>query len=358
MDITKQLGPNSYQAANGEIFQIHSGGKITNGAGQVISGTELSNFNQAIKSIGTNVGNVNPTTQPAGGTDTSGELPKNSPGNVNYAPPSTSGSQANTESGIINGQLNLDPTEIGLSNLGQNANYSNAGGTQTTQVDPRTGQAYTSDSLSGANQNILQGYQGNAQNANSAAGSLLGGITNQAAGGSGALSPYEQSVYNQQTSLLQPQYQQAQAQQAQTLAEQGIPTGSQAYNNAMTNFSNNWNTQFNNAAANAQAAGSQQQQSLLGQLSTQGQNGMYTPTFGGTTGTAAIAPNVSDIQNQLQNQNINQQQANVQQGQLKVAQGQEGINQQVANDTAATNAAILSVSMANPNFNAGSIASS
>lgn len=361
------VSPGVFKADNGEIFHANgSSNVVTDGSGKAISGTELANF-QTAQGIARQAAGLPPLApagqlpakdQPAGGTDTSGEVPANSPGNVNYAPPATSGPAANTESGIINGQLNLDPTEIGLSNLGQNANYSNAGGTQSTTIDPRTGQANTSDTLSSANQGILNTNQSNAQGAGNQAGSLLNGINNQSAGGSGALSPYEQAVYNQQTSLLQPQFQQQSAQMAQTLAEQGIPTGSQAYNNAMTNFSNNWNTQFSNAAANAQTAGSQQQASLLGQLNTMGQGGMYTPTFGGTTGTAAIAPNVSDVQNQLQNQSVNQGQLGVQQGQLGVAQKQVGINQQVANDTAATNAAILSVSMASPTFSSGSIASS
>lgn len=353
------VSPGVFKAANGEVFHVN-GNAVTNGNGKKISGTELQNFQSAsaiakqggIGGTGTS-GGVQGPTPPVGGIGYSGGE-KPDPATGNYA-----GKQNyNNESGVINAAGAIAPEFAGESNLTSNANYINAGGQSSTTVDPRTGQATTTQALSQPNQAILSGYQGNAQGANSQAGSLLNGISNQSAGGSGALSPYEQAVYNQQTSLLQPQFQQQQAQMAQTLAEQGIPTGSQAYNNAMTNFSNNWNTQFSNAAANAQTAGSQQQASLLGQLNTMGQGGMYTPQFGGTAGSAINQPDVAGIQNQFANQGINTGQLGVQQGQLGVAQRQVGINQQVANDTAATNAAILSVSMASPNFNAGGIQSS
>jgi hypothetical protein len=63
------------------------------------------------------------------------------------------------------------------------------------------------------------------------------------------------AVYNEQASFLGPQWQQAQQNLTDSLSRQGIPVGSQAYQNAMTNFNNSQTQAYQAAQDSATAQG-------------------------------------------------------------------------------------------------------
>ena len=79
------------------------------------------------------------------------------------------------------------------------------------------------------------------------------------------------AAYNEQASFLDPQWQEQQKQLQNQLSQQGIPVGSDAYNNAMTQFNNSKTQAYQAASNNAITQGSQ----IAGQdfgLALQGQN--------------------------------------------------------------------------------------
>jgi len=63
------------------------------------------------------------------------------------------------------------------------------------------------------------------------------------------------AVYSQEQSYLDPQWTQQQRQLTDSLAKQGIPVGSEAYNNAMTQFSNSKNQAYQSAQDTAISQG-------------------------------------------------------------------------------------------------------
>lgn len=79
------------------------------------------------------------------------------------------------------------------------------------------------------------------------------------------------AVYNEQAGFLNPQWDQQQQQLQDQLSRQGIPVGSEAYGNAMKQFSNNKTQAFQAAQDSATAQGAQSAQSLFG-LAQAGQN--------------------------------------------------------------------------------------
>jgi len=153
-------------------------------------------------------------------------------------------------------------------------------------TDPQTGQfvpQYTeTTSLSPLGNQLLGGQQGlansylpmiqgegtNIQPLNINGGANAG-IVNQ---GPQAYDPtVSNAVYNEQASFLDPQWQQNQRDLTDQLSRQGITVGSDAYNNAMTNFNNSRTQAYNAASNNAISQGSQ----IAGQnfgLALQGQN--------------------------------------------------------------------------------------
>jgi len=75
----------------------------------------------------------------------------------------------------------------------------------------------------------------------------------------------QDAVYKQQTSMLDPQYQQQEEQLRAQLANQGITQGSEAYNNAMDNFSRQKDFAYSQARNSAVTAGNDLANQQFGQ---------------------------------------------------------------------------------------------
>ncbi len=181
-------------------------------------------------------------------------------------------------------------TAVAQANL-NNVNRVGPGGTTTFNqtggyTDPQTGQwvpSYTETTeLSPLGNQLLQGQQTltneymptiSSEGANIQPLDINGGanssIVNQ---GPQAYDPtVANAVYNEQSSFLNPQWAQSQKDLTDQLSQQGIPIGSDAYNNAMTNFENSKTQAYQAASNNAISQGA----GIAGQnfgLALQGQN--------------------------------------------------------------------------------------
>ena len=195
-----------------------------------------------------------------------------------------------------------------------NPNQYNPFGSQTTTIDPITGQPIVTQNLSQGNQQVLGGVQGNAVGASDVLKNLLGNQYSQFVGGAGPQSGYndpelEKAIYSRLTQGLDDQRSREQEQLDQTLANRGIPVGSQAYSNAMNDFTKNWDTRFENARNDATVQGTNtaltRQQNNIGGLGTLqqgmgtlgglGQSGLYLPQFQGFNAVQYNQTNPQDI---------------------------------------------------------------
>jgi hypothetical protein len=176
--------------------------------------------------------------------------------------------------------------------------------TQTTNLSPLAQELYNSSQNLGIGQNYVQsallpGQEAMGLNAQQlglgteqVAGNLLplaGGLSNEAysalkpldfnstnnsmvQGGPQALNQdATTAAYNAQAGFLDPQWKTQQTQLQDQLSRQGIPVGSDAYNNAMTNF-NNSKTQAYSAAANTAVGQGETAATNMFGLALQGQN--------------------------------------------------------------------------------------
>jgi hypothetical protein len=197
-------------------------------------------------------------------------------------------------------------------NVLSNPNQKNDFGSQTVSVDPITGQPLVQQQLSDANKQSLQGIQGTGVQASQVAQGLLGNQYGQFVQGAGPQSGYsdpalEKSIYDRLTRDYGDRFGREEEQLSQTLANRGIPVGSEAYTNAMKDFRTNRDTQYETAANNATMQGSQtalaRQQNNVGALGAMntgvgtlagvGQAGLYQPNFQGFN---AVNYNQPDVQ--------------------------------------------------------------
>lgn len=142
---------------------------------------------------------------------------------------------------------------------------------RTNQTNPYGSLTYTQNGVDAQgnptySQNVALNAQGqsNLNSAQQAQGTALGGLNNSLSGYSAAMAALPglygdtgsqsgltqqaiNSAYHQQTALLDPQYQQKQQALTSQLANQGITFGSQAYNTAMNNFSQQQDYAYGNA---------------------------------------------------------------------------------------------------------------
>ena len=99
------------------------------------------------------------------------------------------------------------------------------------------------------------------------------------------------AIYGQYTSRLDPQYAQGQAALETQLANQGITRGSEAYNNAMTQFGNQRTDAYAGARRDATTAGSAERTSLLNSMF-----GLGNAATAGYQNTPQIqTPNIADM---------------------------------------------------------------
>lgn len=145
--------------------------------------------------------------------------------------------------------------------------------TQTTSLNPLaqsilTGTENTASSLLPVGNNLA----GTANNVTTGNLNLGGNNNNTIQAGPQALDPtVANAVYNEQSSFLDPQWNEQQRQLQSQLSQGGIPVGSEAYNNAMTNFNNSKTQAYNAASNNAISQGAAQANNMYG-LAIQGQN--------------------------------------------------------------------------------------
>lgn len=125
------------------------------------------------------------------------------------------------------------------------------------------------------------------------------------------------AYYKQQTQYLDPQYNQLQEQTNANLANEGITPGSEAYNNAQTNFNNQKQQAYSNAQENAILQGPQNAQQLFSLSSAaqmqplnefnalRSQSQATLPTFGQANQVAAAPTNTAAITQQAYQNSLN-----------------------------------------------------
>lgn len=159
----------------------------------------------------------------------------------NYSNPF--GSQQSTQTGTDSTGAPIYQTTIGASGQLQGLlnNSMNAAGNADQQTQSSIyGLGGVNQGLSGIGQQ-LQGL-----------GSQINPAAAQQANQQG-----QQAAYSAQTQYLDPQFAQGQSSMESQLANQGLAPGSQAYNNAETNFNNSKNQAYSNAANQSVLTGSQ-----------------------------------------------------------------------------------------------------
>lgn len=142
--------------------------------------------------------------------------------------------------------------------------------TEQTSLNPGAQQLYntqlgTSNQLASTASGIANGLNLQPLNLNSNSNSIIQAgpnLIDQASAN---------AAYNQASSFLDPQWNTQQTQLQDQLNSQGIPVGSDAYDNAMTNF-NNSKTQAYNAAANSAIQSGAQNAATLYNSAIAGQN--------------------------------------------------------------------------------------
>jgi hypothetical protein len=110
------------------------------------------------------------------------------------------------------------------------------------------------------------------------------------------LNTVRDSVYQQQTQYLDPQFQQAQSDLENKLANQGIMPGSEAYNREMNNFALQKQKAYGDARNSAIQAGGQEQSRLFGIGLNANQAGMNNAVTGFNAGMQSRQQGVSEAQ--------------------------------------------------------------
>lgn len=221
-----------------------------------------------------------------------------------------------TTSEVTNQVLDTAKGATAAGNKLTNPNQVNDFGSSTVTIDPITGQPTVNQSLSAGNKAALSGIQGTGVQASQVAQGLLGNQYGQFVQGAGPQSGYmdqglEQAVYGRLTQGFDDQKARENEQLQQTLANRGIPVGSQAYTNATKDFSTNWDTRYENARNNATQQGTAtalQRQSNnigglgalnqgVGTLAGVGQGGLVQPNFQGFQSVAYNQPDTQGLYN-------------------------------------------------------------
>ena len=190
-------------------------------------------------------------------------------------------SQANTSTAAAQAALNYvnQNTPYGSTSYNQTGSYTTPEGqtvptyTQNVSLSPM-GQAILTGQQNVAN-TLIPTTQTLANQANSAATNPLNFNTPFSSYLNQGPQQMDQqttnAIYNQQKSFLDPQWNNQQQQLQDQLSRQGIPVGSDAYNNAMTQLDNSRTQAYQSAQDSATGAGSAAASNLFG-LAQAGQN--------------------------------------------------------------------------------------
>lgn len=232
--------------------------------------------------------------------------------------PSVSGVSLGNPNDVINTQLGLNRQQALQGNTLTNPNQYNPFGQQTTTIDPITGQPTVTQGLSGANQQAVGGIQNSGINASQVLQSILGNGQNgtfgalSGGGNNGQLSQYSQSIYDQLTKGVMDQKAREQEQTEQSLANRGIPVGSQDYRNVMKDFNVRYDDIISNAKNQAVTGGVSAATNLLPGLSSIGQSGYIQPSYQGFQSVPYGQVDVNQLFSTLTSKEIAQMQSDTQ----------------------------------------------
>lgn len=183
-----------------------------------------------------------------------------------------SGIKLDTPSDLMNTSLQFGQDQAVKGNVLTNPNQVNPFASQKVTYDPLTGQPTVNTQLSEGNQNIVGGYQGAAGKANIALGNVLGdGIFT----GNPNNSALTDAVFKQLTQGVDQRKAKDLEQLSQTLANRGIPVGSELYNSQMKELTDNYNDVYSNAQYQAVQQGNNFGLQAAGQLAGIGRGGYF-----------------------------------------------------------------------------------
>lgn len=225
---------------------------------------------------------------------------------------SAAGNTAQGSSQVVNPKLKLDKagqvinTTFDVSraaqqqgNLLTNPNQFSNFGSQTTTIDPVTGQPAVWNNLSPENAAVLKGIQGGAQGANNQVGQIFGGGNffggTDASGHSNPTSSVQQGIYEQLTHGFADQQKRDSTDLEQQLANRGIPVGSELYNDQKKQLADRYDTKFGDAKSQAVTQGTQLGIQGAQTFSGIGQQGFYQPQFSGFNAVQYAQPDVNSV---------------------------------------------------------------
>lgn len=206
-------------------------------------------------------------------------------------------SQAQTQSAIQTAAYDAQLNRYNQNTPTGQVTWQNNGTTQNPQWVQSTTLSGPQQAIQNASQNNQLGQQWVASNLLGNASSMLQtpvstsglpAIQSQVNGGNldAARDQAQNAVYQQQTSMLDPQYDQQQEQLNSQLANQGITQGSDAWNNAQNNFSRQKDFAYSQARNSAVTAGNDLANQQFGQglqsaqlnnsANTQGLNNLFS----------------------------------------------------------------------------------
>lgn len=233
---------------------------------------------------------------------------------------------------VINTGFDVAKGASQAGNVLSNPNEVNDFGQKKITIDPTTGAPTVTTTLSDPNKQVLSGVQGNAVSASDVLNQLIksgyGNFLNAAGPQQSYSDPaLEEAVFNRLTSRFGDEKARGREQVEQTLANRGIPVGSEAYSNVTRDFENTWNDRYDAAKQEAVIQGTNtalQRQgnnisglnsfvSGLNTLGAIGQSGLYQPNFQSFNATPYNQPSVENVFGELMNKYLTEKGYTVQQ---------------------------------------------
>ena len=228
------------------------------------------------------------------------ELNRQKLGELQSAPNFNTGLSLNTPGEVLGTQFDLSKAGQIAGNTLTNPNQVNPFGSQTVTYDPVTGQPTLTQGLSGANQQVLGGVQGNAVSANDALNQLIQGTFGGLSNPNQPNSAYVNSIFSQLTEGLDQQKAKEKEALEQELANRGIPITSGGYKQRIKDLNDRYDQLFKSAKNQAVTTGINTGLSAVGALGAAGQSGFYNPSYQGFSPVSYNQANASDIFNILQ----------------------------------------------------------
>lgn len=222
------------------------------------------------------------------------------------SPYSSPGLNLNDPSQVINTIFDAAKASQMQGNLLTNPNQQGPFGNMQVVIDPVTGQPTIKQSLSSGNQGIVGGLQqggigalGSLQNVLGADNSIFNSLSKAAQGkdSSSPMSNFEQAVFDRLTDTLDEERATDTEQLHQTLANRGIPLGSELWNQQTAKLDKRYDDMFQQARDQAVQSGTSNSMQALGALTNVGQAGFFNPNFQPYQSVGYQQPDVGSIWN-------------------------------------------------------------